>query len=42
MLLSESPPSACFPHGAKVKIENGNSVQMSELQIGDRVQAGKT
>ena len=25
---------------AKVKLENGSSVMMSELQIGDKVQAG--
>ena len=35
------PPSKpCFPLNAKVKVENGKSVQMSELQIGDRVQTG--
>ena len=32
---------ACFPSVAKVKVENGKSVTMSELQIGDRVQTGK-
>ena len=36
------PPesSSCFPLMAKVKIENGKSVQISELQIGDKVQTG--
>ena len=32
----------CFPSMAKVKIENGKSIQMSKLQIGNRVQAGMT
>ena len=30
----------CFPSTARVSLENGNLVTMSELQIGDRVQAG--
>ena len=30
----------CFPSMAKVKLENGMSVTMSELQIGSRVQTG--
>ena len=33
---------SCFPSAAEVKIKNGKSVQMFELQIGDRVQAGMT
>ena len=31
----------CFPSLAKVKLENGKSLAMSELQIGDKVQTGK-
>ena len=31
----------CFPSLTKVKLENGKSVAMSELQIGDKVQTGK-
>ena len=30
----------CFPSAAKVSLENGKSLVMSELQVGDRVQAG--
>ena len=30
----------CFPSEAKVRLENGDSVTMSELQIGDKVQTG--
>ena len=30
----------CFPSTARVNLENGNLVTMSELQIGDRVQTG--
>ena len=30
----------CFPSDAKVRLENGDSVTMSELQIGDKVQTG--
>ena len=30
----------CFPANAKVKLESGKSVKMSELQIGDKVQRG--
>ena len=30
----------CFPSVATVKVENGKSVTMSELEIGDRVQTG--
>ena len=37
---SSSSSSSCFPSEAKVQIENGKSVVMSELQIGDRVQTG--
>ena len=36
--LSET---GCFPNFAKVKIKNGNSVRMSDLKIGERVQTGK-
>ena len=31
----------CFPSFAKVKLENGKPLAMSELQIGDKVQTGK-
>ena len=31
----------CFPSTARVSLENGESVMMSELQIGDKVQTGK-
>ena len=30
----------CFPSSARVSLENGKTVRMSELQIGDRVQTG--
>ena len=33
--------SSCFPTTARVTLESGISVAMSELQIGDRVQTGK-
>ena len=38
------PPSrgrGCFRSMAKIKLENGHLVTMSELQIGDRVQTGR-
>ena len=31
----------CFPSTAKLNLKNGESVTMSELQVGDRVQTGK-
>ena len=31
----------CFPAAARVSLENGKLVQMSELQIVDRVQTGE-
>ena len=31
----------CFPSSARISLENGKKVTMSELQIGDRVQTGK-
>ena len=31
----------CFSSAAKVNLENGKSVAMSELQEGDKVQTGK-
>ena len=31
----------CFPAAARVSIENGKSIRMSELQVGDRVQSGR-
>ena len=30
----------CFPSSVKLKLEDGRSVAMSELQVGDRVQTG--
>ena len=33
-------PGNCFPSSARVMLENGKSVTMSELQIGDKVQTG--
>ena len=30
----------CFPASATLRLENGNLVRMSELQVGDRVQTG--
>ena len=35
------PCGACFPGTGTFNLENGKSVKMSELQIGDRVQTGK-
>ena len=31
----------CFPSVAKIKLQNGNLVQISELHAGDHVQTGK-
>ena len=31
---------ACFPSEGKVETENGRTVTISELQIGDKVKAG--
>ena len=31
----------CFPATARVSLENGKSVAMSELQVGDKVKTGK-
>ena len=39
--LDPPPPSGCFPLIGKVWTENGKSVQIPELQIGNKVQAGK-
>ena len=33
--------SGCFPSSSKVNLENGKSVLMSDLQLGDQVQTGK-
>ena len=35
------PGPSCSPSTARVNLQNGKSVTMSELQIGDHVQAGK-
>ena len=34
-------PKGCFPAASKVSLENGKSVTMSELQVGDKVKTGK-
>ena len=34
------PPRSCFPSDSKVYLKNGEQRAMSELQIGDQVQAG--
>ena len=45
--MPSTPPSAeggrggCFPSTARVILENGRKVRMSELQIGDKVQTGR-
>ena len=31
----------CFPSGARVSLENGASVSMTELKVGDKVQTGE-
>ena len=33
-------PCECFPSDAKVSLENGISVKMSALKVGDKVQTG--
>ena len=32
--------SGCFPSLAKINLQNGKSILMSELQMGDQVQTG--
>ena len=41
--VTKAPPasSVCIPSSARVSLENGKSVTMSDLQIGDKVQTGK-
>ena len=39
---SESTSNGCFPSTSRVTLENGKSVAMSELQIGDRVKTGNS
>ena len=34
------PSSSCFPSTATVNLENGKTVTMSELQVGNKVQTG--
>ena len=44
MPTTTPPPSGgggCFPSTTRVTLENGKSVTVSELQIGDKVQTGK-
>ena len=31
----------CFPSGSRVSLENGESVAMAELKVGDKVQTGE-
>ena len=33
-------PDSCFPSHAKVNLENGKSLTMSELQVGDKIKTG--
>ena len=40
-ISSSGGGGSCFPAIATVKLENGNSVTMSDLQIGDQVKTGK-
>ena len=37
---SDCKPCGCFPSDATVKLANGKTLAMSDLQIGDRVQTG--
>ena len=39
--MAPPPGPSCFPSAAKVNLQNGKSVTMSELPIGDQVLAGK-
>ena len=41
-IVPPPPPPACFPSSARVNLENGKSVTMSQLQKGDKVETGKT
>ena len=34
------PPPSCFPSTARVSLENGISITISTLQIGDKIQTG--
>ena len=38
--MTTAEPNTCFPFAARVTLENGKSVTMSELQVGDTVQTG--
>ena len=40
--VEEKKKGGCFPSVATLKFENGRSITMSELQIGDKVQTGRT
>ena len=40
MFLFQLDSGGCFPSMAKVKIENGNWIEISELQPRDHVQTG--
>ena len=35
-----NPSSGCFPAGARISLESGESLTMSQLQTGNRVQTG--
>ena len=38
--FAEKKKKSCFPSAASVRLGNGKSKTMSELQIGDQVQTG--
>ena len=39
--FTDSGGGGCFPSVARVQLEHGKSILMSELQTGDRVQTGR-
>ena len=39
-MITDSGGGGCFPSSAMVKLNNGKSVTMSRLQLGDKVQTG--
>ena len=39
-LTPPPPPTACFPSNAKIHLQNGKSIRMSEMKIGDQIQTG--
>ena len=40
MVILEGGGGGCFPSNSKVTLQDGKSVRMSELQLGDKVQTG--